>query len=283
MSLSRLLVALILFAAPLRAQLIISEFLAGNSNSIMDEDGEHEDWIEIRNGGASAVSLLGWYLTDDSNQPRKWAFPSRTLNAGAFLVVFASDKDRTPGSGNLHTNFKLSANPGYLALTQDIAGGGVQVVQAFNPYPQQATDVAYGASVMVTNTALIASGAAAKTLVPTVGNGGNSLADAWKGAAANEPFNEAAWTAGTTAVGFANAGVATTNLKLRLNANDGTTVVTDTSGAGHNGTNNLATWVAEETDLAAKRGTARCSSTRRTRTARPPATKSSCRRTRTST
>ncbi|HZJ17779.1 MAG TPA: LamG-like jellyroll fold domain-containing protein, partial [Chthoniobacteraceae bacterium] len=252
MSLSRFFIAMILFATPLRAQVIISEFLASNSNSIMDEDGEHEDWIEIRNGGASAVSLLGWYLTDNSNQPRKWAFPSRTLNAGSFLVVFASNKDRTPGSGNLHTNFKLSADPGYLALTQDIAGGGVQVVQAFNQYPQQATDVAYGASVVVTNTALIASGAVAKTLVPTVGNGGSSLADTWKGAAANEPFNDAAWTAGTTAVGFANAGVATTNLKLRLNANDGATLVTDTSGAGHNGTNNLATWVAEEADLAGK-------------------------------
>jgi hypothetical protein len=104
----------------------------------------------------------------------------------------------------------------------------VQVVQAFNPYPQQATDVAYGSSVSVTSTALVANGAAAKALIPTVANGGSSLADAWRGLVANEPFDDAGWTSGTTAVGFPNAGVATTNLKLRLNANDGATLVTDT-------------------------------------------------------
>jgi hypothetical protein len=61
------LVLLILFAGawPARSELSISEFLASNSNSIRDEDGEHEDWIEIFNSGPAAVNLLGCYLTDD--------------------------------------------------------------------------------------------------------------------------------------------------------------------------------------------------------------------------
>ena len=74
-------------AAP--AQFTISEFLVSNSNSILDDFGNHEDWIEIANASGSAANLLGWYLTDDVNQPRKWAFPSKTLNSGAYLVVFA--------------------------------------------------------------------------------------------------------------------------------------------------------------------------------------------------
>ena len=248
MSIPRFLLVLLFVVAPLRAQFIISEFLASNSNSITDESGNNEDWIEIYNSGPSAANLLGWYLTDDVNQPRKWAFPNKTLSSGTYLVVFASNKNRTNPGANLHTNFKLSGSGEYLALTKDIAGGGVQVVQAFNPYPPQATDVAYGSQVTLTNTALVAAGAAAKTLIPTAGNGGSVLGDLWKGALANEPFNDAAWTAGTTAAGFTNAGVATTNLKLRLNANDNTNLMADTSGASHPGTNNTASWVPETTD-----------------------------------
>src|SRR5687767_6948895 len=116
-------VLLLLFTGTWSAsgEVSISEFLASNSNSIRDEDGEHEDWIEVFNSGPSAVNLLGWYLTDDPTQLRRWAFPSKTLDAGAYLVVFASDKDRRNPATNLHTNFKLSASPGYLALTRDIA------------------------------------------------------------------------------------------------------------------------------------------------------------------
>jgi hypothetical protein len=83
------------------------------------------------------VNLLGWYLTDDVNQPRRWAFPSKILNGGEYLVVFASDKNRANPAFNLHTNFKLSTSPDYLALTRDIAGGALEVVQAFNPYPSR--------------------------------------------------------------------------------------------------------------------------------------------------
>lgn len=252
-ALSRLLLVLvILFGAipQVRAELLISEFLASNSNSIIDEDGDNEDWIELYNSGPGAENLLGWYLTDDPNQPRKWAFPSKTLDPGAFLVVFASNKDRKNPAANLHTNFKLNASPDYLGLTHDAAGGGIQVVQNFNPYPQQGTDLAFGIQVTVTTTPLVATGAAAKSLVPTVANGGSSLPySAWTGAAAGEPFNDSTWTAGTTLIGFPNAGVAPTNLKLRLNANDTSTLVADSSGATRANTNNTATWVAETSDI----------------------------------
>ena len=216
MKIPQLLVALLCLAAPLRAQVVISEFLASNSNSIIDESGNHEDWIEISNSSGSATNLLGWYLTDDSNQPRKWAFPSMTLNSGAYLVVFASNKNRTNPAANLHTNFKLSTGPAYLALTHDVAGGGVQVVQAFNLYPKQITDISYGLS--FTTTALVATGAATKALVPTVGNGGSALGAAWRGG--SEPFADGAWQSGTPGVGVAGTAtvIGAANLKLRLEA-----------------------------------------------------------------
>ena len=55
-----------LAASPLVAQsLIISEFMASNQNSLTDEDGDAEDWIEILNPGTTTVRLDGWFLTDD--------------------------------------------------------------------------------------------------------------------------------------------------------------------------------------------------------------------------
>ena len=185
------------------AQLIFSEFLASNTLAMPapsqneDEDGDKEDWIEIANISSTPVDLLGWYLTDDMTKPRQWALPSRILGAGAYLRIFASGKDRKPASGNLHTNFKLSDNGEYLGLFKDIAGGGVQVVQAFDPYPRQAANISYGTAATTTTTSLVASGASVKVFVPTSGNGGSTLGTTWAGAAVNEPFDDSTWAAGT--------------------------------------------------------------------------------------
>jgi hypothetical protein len=121
---------------------VINEFLASNGVGLSDEDGDQEDWIELQNNGASSVNLIGWALTDDANRLGKWVFPSRTLAAGARLVIFASGKDRKPGSGNLHTNFKLNENGGYLALVGPNSPRAA--VSSFNPYPPQRTDYSYG-------------------------------------------------------------------------------------------------------------------------------------------
>src|SRR5262245_16835063 len=97
-----------------RAQVAITEFLASNSKTLADAEGDFSDWIEIQNTSASTVNLLGWSLTDDPALPAKWKFPATNLPAGAFLVVFASGKTNVPNQ--LHASFSLSANGEYLAL-----------------------------------------------------------------------------------------------------------------------------------------------------------------------
>ncbi|HON06819.1 MAG TPA: lamin tail domain-containing protein, partial [Verrucomicrobiota bacterium] len=121
---------------------IISEFLADNSGkTYRDEDGDKSDWIELYNAGEIAVNLDGWYLTDDTNNLRKWRFPGVTINTNSYLVVFASGKNKTNITGRLHTNFKLKASGGYLALV-DLYD---RVVSDFGTsYPEQYTDVSYG-------------------------------------------------------------------------------------------------------------------------------------------
>jgi hypothetical protein len=78
------------------------------------------------------------------------------------------------------------------------------------------------------------------------------LGTTWRGAAANEPFNDSAWLSGTTGVGFGDSSipVGTANLKQRLNADSNAGIVADTSGAAHPATNVGAAWVASNTDAA---------------------------------
>lgn len=124
---------------------VLNEFLAGNFNSLVDEDGERHDWIELHNRGLTPVNLLGWSLTDDANVPGKWTFPSRVLSPGEYLVVFASGKDRrAPAPGNrFHTNFKLDLFGEHLALYN--AEFPRVAVTAFTPrFPEQRNNYSYG-------------------------------------------------------------------------------------------------------------------------------------------
>src|SRR5438093_575864 len=88
------LVAMATFAAAVRADPIITEFMASNAKALADVDGDFSDWIEIYNPDAGPVSLDGWYLTDSATSKDKWKFPAITLPAGGYLVVFASNKNR---------------------------------------------------------------------------------------------------------------------------------------------------------------------------------------------
>ena len=103
------------FSSTLLAQtVVINEFLASNSTINTDQDGDYSDWIELYNSGSESVDLTGYTLTDDSTLPAQWTFPVTSLAPGQFLLVWASGKDRT--SGELHTNFKLSAGGEFVGL-----------------------------------------------------------------------------------------------------------------------------------------------------------------------
>ncbi|MGA4579421.1 lamin tail domain-containing protein [Limisphaera sp. VF-2] len=123
----------------------INEFLASNSgrlpDAVRDELGNSPDWIELFNAGDSWLDLGGWSLTDNAAQPAKWRFPAGTLvGPRSYMLVLASGRD-TNVQGRLHTNFRLSASPGYLGL---FTPNG-EPVSVFSPsYPQQYTDVSYG-------------------------------------------------------------------------------------------------------------------------------------------
>ncbi|AHM63562.1 hypothetical protein D770_26595 [Flammeovirgaceae bacterium 311] len=95
-------------------QLFINEFMAANQSCCTDPAGEeeHDDWIEIYNGGSQAVNLAGMYISDNQNNPFKYKIPAdnsavTTIPAGGFLVIWADEQAQ---QGPLHANFKLAAD-----------------------------------------------------------------------------------------------------------------------------------------------------------------------------
>src|SRR5439155_23317554 len=166
---------------------LISEFMAANARALLDEDGVGSDWIELVNAGNEIESLDGWFLTDDSSNLVKWRLPATNITADARVVVFASGNDRAVPGAPLHTNFKLDAAGGYLALVRP---DGATIVSQFN-YGKQRPDVSYGMGREINPVPLFSAGASMRVLVPTNG----ALGSQWTGVA--EPFNDLAWLRAT--------------------------------------------------------------------------------------
>jgi hypothetical protein len=249
------LVAFLSFSFSASSQVVISEFMADNTRVLFDEDGDSEDWIEIHNTGINVVNLLDWALTDSAGDLTKWRFPATNLNVGAYMVIFASNKDRRTPGRPLHTNFRLDPDGEFLALVKP---DGTNITSRFTPfYPLQVPNVSFGFGLVTSNTTLVATGAAVRVLVPAVANGGTMLGDVWKGG--SEPFPDGGWISGVTGVGFSlgvSSLVATSALTVRLNfdaAPVGNVIVdSKPTGAPINGANNNAFWTASSTDNSPK-------------------------------
>ena len=134
---------------------VINEFLAENNSGIEDAAGHNHDWLELKNTGASAVDISGWYLTDDALDLTKFAIPNAgsltVLDPGESLLVYASGNNGEVGlvGSEIHTNFQLSQEPGYLGLVQS---NGITIEHEYNLYPQQSPDISYGLGVGVGST-----------------------------------------------------------------------------------------------------------------------------------
>ncbi len=115
---------------------VITEFLAANNGDVKDGDGDSSDWIELQNPNAFGLDLSGYYLTDDPKVPQLWKFPTARIPANGFLVVFASGKNRLDPGKELHTNFKLSSNGGYLAMVDRDGQSLLQRFPATYPSPK---------------------------------------------------------------------------------------------------------------------------------------------------
>ncbi len=92
----------------------INEFMADN-DVIESPAGRKNDWIELYNTTSSPVSLAGFFLSDNPENPTKWQFPSgTTIPANGYLVVWAYD---TTFSGALFASWALSKDGEHIRLS----------------------------------------------------------------------------------------------------------------------------------------------------------------------
>src|SRR6266480_7343589 len=205
---------LLVLARTATAQVIISEFMADNKNTLVDEDGQFPDWIEIYNTSAGTVNLNGWSLTDDPTRQARWFFPATNLTAKGFMIIFASGTNHAVLGQPLHADFSLKAGGEYLALLKPDGSVATEFAPTF---PQQFPDISYGLGQDVTTNRLVASGAPANVLIPS----GGTLGLTWT----QTVFNDSSWNSGATGVGYetAVAGFAVYNYVANVGVCDLTT------------------------------------------------------------
>ena len=121
--------------------IVINEFMAFNTETITDPQGQHEDWLELHNLTDAAVSLSGMYLTDKADNPKKWTFPENTeIPANGYLLVWLDENGKA--ERGLHANFKLSRN-GETVMLVDTDMRGNQVLDKVT-FEEQEKDDALG-------------------------------------------------------------------------------------------------------------------------------------------
>ena len=116
----------------------INELLASNGSGIRDAFDDRSDWIEIHNDGVTPINLNGYYLTDSKGTPLKWMFPSYSIPAKSYRIVFASSKDTVIGS-EVHTNFALSKGGEFVGLSSP-TGAMIDSIS----FGEQETDISFG-------------------------------------------------------------------------------------------------------------------------------------------
>jgi hypothetical protein len=109
----------------------INEICPDDDGFQIDELGQVDDWIELRNGGPSAIDLAGFALGDGGRGHR---LPARRLGPGETALFWA---DGSPEQGPAHLDFKLAARGGRVEL-RDLAGALTDAVD----YPALDTNVA---------------------------------------------------------------------------------------------------------------------------------------------
>ncbi len=173
---------------------LVNEFMASNRATLVDENGDFPDWIELFNSSRMTVQLAGWSLADNPTTPRekRWTFPATNLPAQGYLLVFASGKDRRRPGLPLHTSFKLSRE-GEGVILYGADGTVADDLFAVSRGPQ-AEDVAYGRGQAVSTRTLLSS----QTLIQFTAPKTNRWDADWTSAT----FIPQGWRSGLNAVGY---------------------------------------------------------------------------------
>lgn len=210
------------------AALRINEWMASNGGSVLDPaDGQSDDWLEIYNPTAAAVSLTGWRISDSSPTQTEFVFPAGySIAASGRLLAWADNETiQSAAPTSLHLPFKLSNSGETLTLTApdgtvvDTVTFGAQVSNiSQGRVPDGSANIVFLAtpSAGTANTAAIAAPAAtaARTLAGDVDITVNTTAGFTYQLQMKNDLTDASWV---------NLGTAVTATATSLTLNDPST------------------------------------------------------------
>lgn len=130
---NKFLLAISLFLISLigNSQILINEFSASNSGSVVDPDFQSSsDWLELYNAGVTEINLKGYYLTDDSLDLSKWSIKSDLIiSSKGFVIIWCDGLDTL----NTHANFKLAAEGEHIVLSNS----ALSIQDSYHYTPQE--------------------------------------------------------------------------------------------------------------------------------------------------
>ncbi|HHU03133.1 MAG TPA: hypothetical protein GXZ91_08420 [Christensenellaceae bacterium] len=98
--------------------LVINEIMAAPRTGLRDEDGELQDWIELKNRSDKTIKLDNYAISDNPERPIKWVFPEgAVIPPSGYYLVFCSGKNRSNPGGYPHTNFRIKAGGETITLS----------------------------------------------------------------------------------------------------------------------------------------------------------------------
>lgn len=119
--------------------LVLNEFMAWNTTSLMDDAGAYSDWIELHNTSDEPTSLGGVFLSDDAAVPdRAPLSDALQIEPGGFLVLFA---DASLDPTDTHLPFAIEKDGEALVLSVEQDGEMVTVDEV--TFGVQAQDASY--------------------------------------------------------------------------------------------------------------------------------------------
>jgi len=93
--------------------LIMNEMMSNNTNTIMDEVGDYDSWLEIHNPLPVAISLENLTLSETPGGIPGWSLPNNNIEARTYQIIWL---DNQTENGPYHASFILPPHGGFVGL-----------------------------------------------------------------------------------------------------------------------------------------------------------------------
>ncbi|MBD5486436.1 MAG: hypothetical protein HDR18_13115 [Lachnospiraceae bacterium] len=113
-----------------RSPVVINEVCSSNFAASCNENGDYSDCIELYNSGETDFSLNGCFLTDNDNEPEKYALDGITIPAKSYTLIWL----------NQESAFRISKDGDQLFLIDSNCGAYLDQVIV----PSLSCDTSYG-------------------------------------------------------------------------------------------------------------------------------------------